>query len=352
MTVSVTQAVVLVGGRGTRLAPLTDTTPKALLPLAGRAFLDYQIDQIGAAGITTAYLAVGRAQHEEWQDYVAGHEGPVELRLAVEQDPLDTAGAVRAILDDLDERFLVLNGDVIFETPLAGFLDQAPAGAGAVLALARVPDPSQYGVVVMTDDGRVESFIEKPSPGSSPVDTVNAGIYMMSRKAVAAYPPGRLSFERKVFPGLVSAGQLFGVVVDGAWLDIGTVEFYLDAHRSLLVGSTSLKKGESHQVGRGSQVEGTCDGEWTSLGSDVTVDDGALVYESVIFNRARVHEGAVVGRSIIGTGAEVLPGAEVIEGSIIGAGALIGPGCQIRGGMRVAPGTKLGPKAITFDPPS
>jgi NDP-sugar pyrophosphorylase family protein len=346
------QAVLLVGGRGTRMWPLTEDTPKALLPLVGERFIEYQIRLVAAAGVEQVFLAVDREHAASWRSFVDEWDGRPELHLSFEETPLDTAGPVRALLRRLDERFLVLNGDVIFDAPIAEFLGKAPAEAGGVLALVRVEDPSAYGVVVTDDARMVERFVEKPAPGTEPANTVNAGVYVLERDALAAYPAGRLSFERQVFPDLAAAGRLGGVAVEGAWLDIGTPTLYLDTHRAVMKGETGLPhEAGAHVAGEGTTMAGTQAGTWSWIGSGVTIDEGAVVEESVVLDGAVVAEGAVVKRSIIGRSAEIMPGARLGGDVMVGDNAVVGPGCELDCGVRVAPGTKLGPRAVTFRPP-
>ena len=346
------QAVLLAGGRGTRMWPLTEDTPKALLPLAGVRFIEYQIRLVAAAGVEQVFLAVGREHAAAWRAFVDEWDVTPELHLSFEETPLDTAGPVRALLRRLDERFLVLNGDVIFDAPIDDFIAHAREDAAGVLALVRVEDPSAYGVVVTDAAGMVERFVEKPAPGTEPADTVNAGVYLLSRDALAEYPAGRLSFERQVFPDLVSAGRLAGVAVEGAWLDIGTPTLYLETHRAVMMGETRLPPAAGpHVAGEGTTLAGNQAGTWSWIGSGVTVDEGATVEESVVLDGAVLGEGAAVKRSIVGWNAEVMPGARLSGDSIVGGAAVVGPGCEVDCGLRVAPGTKLGPRAVTFRPP-
>ncbi|MBT8197774.1 MAG: NDP-sugar synthase [Acidimicrobiia bacterium] len=337
------QALVLVGGRGTRMWPLTASTPKSLLPLAGRPFLEHQVSQLGDAGVDEVVLAVGVDQVAAWEAYLASAPSGPRLSLAVEDRPLDTAGAVMAVLDRMDDRFLVLNGDVIFTTAIARFVAAAPS-AGAVLALAQVPDPSAYGVVVLDDDGRVERFVEKPAPGTAPADTVNAGLYIVERRALEDFEPGPLSFERRVFPELAARKDLAGVVVDGGWLDIGTPHLYLDTHERVQADTPHLAADDAHVVGRRS-------GSWSYVGAGASIEAEAEVRESVVLAGATIAQGAVVRRSIVGRNAVIGAGARVIDHVIVGEDAVVGAGCELHAGIRVAPGIELGERSITVRPP-
>ncbi|MEX2323267.1 MAG: NDP-sugar synthase [Acidimicrobiia bacterium] len=324
---TVRQAVVLVGGRATRMWPITAEIPKGLLPLAGLPFIEYQIARLAELGVDEVFLTVGTHLLEEWEAFASQPVGGVELRLIVEDRPLDTAGGVRSALDGFDDRFFVLNGDVILEADLRPLV--ADAGAEATLALVEVDDTSAYGVVVVGGEGRVERFLEKMPTADAPARTVNAGVYVMSRGALEDYPPGPLSFERTVFPDLAGRGALAAVTLDGRWLDIGTPTLYLDAHGGML--------------GDG--------GAWSWIDPSATVAPEAVVEEAVVLGGARISSGAVVRRGVIGWDAVVGEGATVTGDSMIGARAVVGARCELTGGARLAPDAVLGEAAIRFQPP-
>jgi mannose-1-phosphate guanylyltransferase len=342
------QAVLLVGGRGTRMWPLTATVPKGLIPVAGVPFLDLQIRQLVAAGIDEVFLAVGRDQLEAWQQFAADRDG---VRLVVEDEPLDTAGPVLAALNDLAERFLVLNGDVVIEADLKSYLGAAGDDVKATLGLIEVEDTSAYGVVVLDTDGMVDRFIEKPPADQAPAQTVNAGIYVMTRAALADYGEGSLSFEQVVFPSLAAEGSLQGVVIEGRWLDIGTPELFLDCTGAVLGGATELHRPASSHL-----IEGTCRGntagEWSWIAPGATVESGAVVEESVILPGATVGANSVIRRGIVGWDAAIGNDSVVTGATMIGAGASIGSNVELDRGIRIAPGSHLDSGAVTFSPPS
>lgn len=321
--------------------PLTAEVPKGLLPLAGIPFVDYQISRLAAAGVEEVVLAVDTEHLDAWEEYAAGVK-EVVARLSVEQERLDTGGPVRALLDDLDDVFFVLNGDVVVRTDLSRLADAAPDGASATLALVEVEDTSAYGVVVTDEGGMVERFVEKPDPRDAPARTVNAGIYLMRPEAVARYDPGPLSFERVVFPDLVAEGKLAGVVVDAAWIDIGTPPLYLDTHHQILA-----EQGTFHVAREGVALHG----DWVWIDPDATIAPGARVADSVVLSGAAVEEGAVVERAIVGWGARIGLGAVVTGDTLVGPRAVIGAGCELDHGMRVAPDATLGERTVTFRPP-
>ena len=335
---TVRQAVLLVGGRGTRVWPLTHTTPKGLLPVAGVPFIELQFRLLAEVGVEEVVLAVGTTHEEAWRSYAAQVSSP-DVHISVEHTPLDTAGPVGAVRNRLDDQFLVLNGDVVLEGELGEFVARAP-DAPAVLALVRVEDTSAYGVVVTRPDGMVDRFVEKPPPGTAPADTVNAGMYLLRREVIERYPEGRLSFERVVFPNLVDSGELGAVTIIGEWLDIGTPELLLATHDAVAAGKSRLVSfPEDHPE------------PWLSIQPGAMVEQGAMVEESVVLEGATIRAGATVRRAVIGRGAIVEPGAVVTGGSVVGENAVIGAGCEIDRGARIAPDAKLGPGSVTFSPP-
>ncbi len=337
------QAVLLAGGRGTRMWPLTAAIPKGLLPLAGLPFVRYQIRQLRALGVTEVVLAVGRPLVEAWESFAAASPDGVTVRLAIEDEPLDTAGPVRAVLDDLDERFFVLNGDVVLEADLTA-VAAAPGPLGA-LGLVAVADTGAYGVVVVGDDGLVDRFVEKPPAATAPAKTVSAGIYVLAREALARYPAGPLSFERVVFPDLVAERALGGALLEGSWMDIGTPGLYLDTHAVVMTGGSGLHRPPAPHVGPGG-------GRWSWCAEDASVAADAVVEESVVLSGAVVGPGAVVRRAIVGPGARIGERAIVTGDTVIGPGATVGAGCELDHGARVAPDATITPGAITFRPPA
>ena len=349
---TVRQAVLLAGGRGTRLWPLTDVIPKGLMPVAGIPFLDLQVRLVSAAGVEEVLVAVGRHLLGAWEAWVEGRSGGPTVRLVVEDETLDTAGPVLQVIEELDERFLVLNGDIVLETDLAAFVDAAVPDTLATLCLVEVDDPSSYGVVVVRTDGTVDRFVEKPPLGMQPANTVSAGIYLMSRAALEGRPPGRLSFERVVFPGLVAEGKLGARVVEGRWLDIGLPELYLETNAALLTRPSTLHVPDGHhEHGAGARIDGAMAGGWSWVGPGAVIEAGAVVEESVVLKNAYVAADAVVKRAIIGPGARIESGASVTDGAVVGPGALVGAGCELAHGVRIGTRARLEPGSVSFSAP-
>src|SRR5919106_1242678 len=232
------QALVLAGGEGTRLRPLTYTVPKPVLPLAGRPHVAYVIDWLQRPGVDDVVVSCGFLA-EGMRKAVAELEPGVEIRFAEEPGPRGTAGAIRFAEDMLGDRFLVLNGDVLCDLDLTALIAQHQrTGARATIALHPAPDPTGYGLVHRREDGEITEFLEKPEPGEDGIDSdeINAGAYLLERSVLDRIPPDRaVSIEREVFPQLIGDG-LYGIRLEGYWIDIGTPERYLEANWDILEG--------------------------------------------------------------------------------------------------------------------
>ena len=328
--------------------PLTADRPKGLLPLAGIPFVEFQLRQLAAVGVTEVFLAIGREFQAAWEGFAATAPGGVAVRLAVEDEPLDTAGPVRAVLSDLDDRFLVLNGDVVIEADLQPLVAD---GGAATIGLIEVEDTSAYGVVVTRTDGTVDRFVEKPPAAEAPARTVNAGIYALTRATLSGYPEGPLSFEHRVFPDLVGSGDLRGVRLAGRWIDIGTPALYLAAHAEVYRGGSTLHRPAALHEHAGAAVAGRQAGAWSWIGPGASVAGEAVIEESVVMAGADIGAGAVVRGAIVGGGARVGVGALITGAAVIGPGAFVGAGCEVDHGMRIAPGTTIEPGSVTFRPP-
>ncbi len=343
------KAVVLVGGEGTRLRPLTLTTPKQMLPVVEQAMIERVLGHLRAHGIEEAVLSLGYRPDAFLNAYPDGTIAGVATSYAVEPSPLDTAGAIRFAAGHrgIDERFLVVNGDVLTDLDVGALVAFHEArGAGATIALTPVEDPSAYGVVPTDARGRVEAFIEKPPRDDAPTNLINAGTYVLEPAVLDLIPGGRrVSIERETFPALVAAGELFALGSDVYWLDTGTPDAYLRAHLDLVLGRRPRAEPapgavEDPAIGEGVWRIGTVDVsnggspgsarvEFTVLGTGSLVAAGAVVEESVIGHGAVVESGATVIGSVLLPGARVAAKATV-EGSIVGPGATIGQRCSIR----------------------
>lgn len=316
------RAIVLAGGAGSRLRPLTDTRPKPLVPFCGEPFAAGLLRRLSAVCHHVTFLVGDDPTPFESLSGVAG-ELALRIDVLAEREPLDTAGATRALLapDPPDEPVLICNGDVLTDGDLAGLVAAHQRHAAmATLALTRVDDPSAYGIVVTGSDGRVESFVEKPPAGTAPADTANAGCYVLDPAVFELFPGvGPLSFERDVFPGLVAEGApVHGHRDDGYWADLGTAARYLDGTAAVLDGRCEwpLHPAMRWLAGGGlahpsAQAAADADvGPGCVLGARSTVGAGARLEHAVLFDDAQVGTGAVATRVIVGEGGELAGNAK------------------------------------------
>jgi mannose-1-phosphate guanylyltransferase len=319
------QAIVLVGGEGTRLRPLTATVPKPALTLVDRPFIAYMVEWLAGHGINEVVLACGFLPDVLREALGDGEGEGVRIRYVVEPEARGTAGAIRFAADqlgeDLEDRFLALNGDVLTDLDLTALLRaHAERGARATLGLHPVEDSSAYGLVSTGLGGEVLEFLEKT--GEAAPGEVNAGMYVLERSALDLIPAGReVSIEREVFPRLVGGG-LHGLRLDGYWMDIGTPDRYLQASWDILEGRVETQVRPTAPgllVDAAATVtEGATVGPRVVLGPGCRVKARAEVRDSVLLEGCTVGEGARVSGSILAPGAEVAPGAE-LEGAVIGA---------------------------------
>lgn len=337
----------LAGGQGTRLRPLTLTTPKPVVPLAGRPFLTFMLDWLSGHGVTEAILSCG-FMSDGVRDVLGDIYDGMRLRYVIESEPLGTAGPVRLALDEgvLEDRLFVLNGDVLNDMDLTAELAQHErTGARATLALIAVEDTASYGVVPTDAEGQVEAFLEK-SDGPAPTDRINAGAYVIEREVIeSAVPSGRaVSFEREVFPQLVGEG-LYGWAAEGYWVDIGTPERYLEATYDLLSGRLDSRLGARDEtgslIGEGCLTAGAHIGPQSVLGAHCSVGSDSTVERSVLHDRVRVGADCHVRDGVLCEGVQLGDGARVEPGALIGAGARIGAGAVVGAGARLEPGVAV-----------
>ncbi|MDP9416516.1 MAG: NDP-sugar synthase [Actinomycetota bacterium] len=356
---SAAEAVLLVGGQGTRLRPLTSATAKPMLPTAGVPFLTHQLVRLREAGVRRVVLATSyRAETFSGHFGDGAHLG-LDLDYAVEDEPLGTGGAIRNVADrlrsDADEPVVILNGDILSDHDLAEQVAlHREEGAEVTLHLVTVPDPRAFGCVPTDEQGRVTAFLEKlPDPVT---DQINAGCYVFRRAAIDAIPPGRpVSVERETFPELVRAGQLvLGFVQTSYWLDVGTPAAYVRASCDLVRGilpSAGLPGPAGDQlalpgadVADGATVRGG-----TAVGSGAVVGPGAWVEGSVVMDGAVIEPGARVVDSAVGVGAVVGRGT-VLDGVVVGDGAHTGERNELGQGARIWTAARLPDTSIRFSP--
>ena len=339
-----TEAVLLVGGRGTRLRPLTVHTPKPLLPTAGVPFLQHLLARAGAAGITHVVLATSYRAEVFREVLGDGSALGLALDYLTEPEPLGTGGGIRNVAGLLDsapeDPVVILNGDVLSGHDLARQLAEHDAsGAEVTLHLTEVDDPRAFGCVPVDGTGRVTAFLEKtPDPVTN---LINAGCYVFRRSVIDAIPAGRpVSVERETFPGLLASGALVrGYVERAYWLDLGTPAAFVRGSADLVrgvVASPALpgQPGEALLL-PGAAVAGDAEvGGGTTVGRDVRVGPGARVSGSVLQDGAVVEPGAVVVDSVVGRSAVVGAGAVLTE-VVVGDGAVVGARNELAPGARV-----------------
>jgi mannose-1-phosphate guanylyltransferase len=284
-------AVLLVGGEGTRLRPLTHHTPKAMLPIANRPFLEHQVEHLRRHGVDRIILACGNRP-----DAIRAYFGDA-LEYVVEPEPLGTGGAIAYAARGLEEAFVVANGDVLTDLDLTALVGlHRDRGARMTLALHPVDDPSRYGVVVTAPDGAVTAFVEKPAPGEVDAVTINAGTYVVAPEVLELIPAGRaVSVEYEVFPLLVGAG-LYARSFEGSWRDIGTPASYLAANLEQMPAGGLIDP--SAHVAEGAEVTDSV------VGPECRIEAGARVSESVLLAGAVVAEGETVQNRVVGVSGE------------------------------------------------
>ena len=331
------QAVILVGGMGTRLRPLTYETPKQMLPLVGVPMIECALENLARHGVTDVVLSLGYMPDRFIEAYPDDVIAGIRVTYAVEPEPLDTAGAIRFAATEagIAETFIVVNGDVVTDLDLTALLSfHREHGAEATIALHPVVDPSLFGVVPTAPDGRVLAFVEKPPRDEAPTNLINAGTYVMESGVLDRIAPtGRVSVERETFPALAADGVLYAMADHAYWLDTGTPHAYLQANVDILRGRD------------GRNVPAIQNGSWAHATS--RVDETATLRNAVVDEGCHVGAGAFIERAVLLPGAVVGDGA-VVRWSIIGPGAVIGeyaelgPTCVVGAKDQVAAVSVLG----------
>jgi mannose-1-phosphate guanylyltransferase len=318
------QALILAGGEGTRLRPLTYTTPKPVLPLAGRPHIAYVIDWLVRHGVDDVIISCGFLA-DGIRRALAELQPDVEIRYAEEPDPRGTAGAIRFAEDMLADRFLVLNGDILCDLDLTALVAQHEStGARATIALYPVADPTGYGLIHRHEDGEITEFLEKPEPEQIDTDEINAGAYLLERSVLDEIPPERaVSIESEVFPRLIGKG-LYGIRLEGYWIDIGTPERFLEANWDILERRVETavadQLDDATMVGPGSEVSPAAELKSPCVvGRDCRIGSGAVIERSVLLDGCVVEDGALVSNSILSSGVTV-EGEAVVDGAVIGEG--------------------------------
>ena len=323
------QALILAGGEGTRLRPLTTTHPKPVVPLVDRPFIGFMLDWLRGHGVTDVVMSCGHMADGVKRVLGDGSAFGVSLQFVEEPRPLGTGGALKFAEDVLEDRFLMLNGDVLTDIDLTAQLRQhEETGARATLALYPVDDPSAYGLVRTRLDGEVTGFVEKPTPEQIDTRNISAGIYVLERSVLELLAPGEpASIERDVFPRLVGDG-LFGYVGHGYWLDIGTPARYLQGTYDILEGA--VRTAVAERMGDGYLVVGPR-----------TENEGRIVPSALVENDCRIGPDAQIGGRVVLEAGVHVGGGTSIERAVVLRGARIGANCTLRGCI-IAAGAHVG----------
>jgi len=366
------QAVILVGGEGKRLRPLTSTVQKPVVTLVDRPFMVYMLEWLRGHGIDDVILSCGFLADSVREVLGDGSSLGLRLRYVEEPEPRGTAGAVKLAEPLLEERFLMLNGDVLTDIDLRAQIAQHErTGARATLALVPVADPSAYGLVLLDEDGAVREFIEKPGPDQK-VETnmISAGAYVLEREVIESVPAERnVSIEREVWPELVGNG-LYGYASDSYWMDIGTPDRYLKGTFDIIEGNVETAVRErmgdnwlaiepdAEVLGRaippvvvegGVKVaSGAHVGSLAVLGRDVSVGAGSTVERAVVLAGTQIGERCELRDCIVGPGCRIGDGTSVTGGAVLGEGVGLGADNVVTRGARIFPGVQLPNGAIRF----
>ncbi|WKX70701.1 NDP-sugar synthase [Streptomyces sp. XD-27] len=354
------EAILLVGGKGTRLRPMTVHTPKPMVPAAGVPFLTHQLARIRAAGVEHVVLATSYLAEVFEPHFGDGSALGLHLEYVTETAPLGTGGAIRNVASRLrsgpDDPVLIFNGDILTGLDIPALVDtHRTSGADVSLHLTRVTDPRAYGLVPTDPTGRVTAFLEKPqTPEEIVTDQINAGAYVFTRSVIDTIPADRpVSVERETFPGLLAAGRhLQGLVDSTYWLDLGTPQAFVRGSADLVLGRAPSpavpgRCGDrlvlsSATVARDAKLTGG-----TVIGPHAKVGSGARIEGSTVLAGAVVEEGAQVRDSLVGAGARI--GARtVLDGAVVGDGALVGPDNELRDGVRVWCDASIPAGAVRF----
>jgi mannose-1-phosphate guanylyltransferase/phosphomannomutase len=367
------KAVIMAGGEGTRLRPLTSNQPKPMMPLANQPMMEHIVTLLRRHGFEDIVVTVAFQANQIRTYFGNGAEFGVRMVYATEETPLGTAGSVLNARDELDERFLVISGDVLTDIDLSAvvrFHDQK--NAMATLALKAMENPLEFGIVITREDGSIDRFLEKPTWGQVFSDTINTGIYVLEPEIFDHIEAGHpADFSSDVFPELLKAAKpLFGYVAEGYWEDVGTIEAYVKAHQDVLDGRVDVeipgfRLGEGVWLGEGSEVHpaakvegpviigdycriesGVHLREYTVLGSNVRVSADAYLDRAVVHDNAYLGPGVRLRGCVIGRSSDLRRGARCEEGVVLGDECYVGEHAVINPGVKVYPFKTVEPGAI------
>ncbi len=322
-------AVVLVGGFGTRLRPLTNEVPKPMLPVGHRPMIVRLIERLARGGVDDVTLALGFKPEPFVAAFPDGRCGEVAIHYAVEPEPLDTGGAIRFAADTrgIDDTFVVANGDVMTDLDVGALVDHhRNRQAEATLHLIGVDDPSAFGVVDIDDAGLVHAFVEKPAPGTEPSNLINAGTYVFEPSVLGRIPAGqRVSIERDTFPQVVEGGGLHGLATTDYWIDAGRPDLYRAANLDMLGDRRQFDRADA--IAPDASVHPSAAVDHSIIGADATVEAGAVVRDSVILDGATIGANAQVSASLV---AGAVGEHAVVVDSIVGAAGVVAAEAELR----------------------
>jgi NDP-sugar pyrophosphorylase family protein len=339
------KGLILAGGKGTRLRPLTVNTPKPIVPVANSPFLLYQVDLMRSGGIDEIILSLSY-QPRKIEDLLKdGSEYGVRIRYAVEANPLGTGGAFKNAEDQIDATTIVFNGDILTSIDLTEVIARhRERGAVATIVLTPVENPSAYGLVETSPDGWVTRFIEKPGPDEITCNTINAGIYVLEPSVLRYMPKGEpYSFERGLFPTLLEKKEpVLSFILDKYWIDIGTPKKYLEVHQDILAGRFRSSRAATSMLDRHSLPSNVHIDATSIVDIDVKLAPGVRISNSVIGRNCKIDEGAQIVDSVIWSGNTIDADARVVE-------SLVGKGCYIGRAASLRSGAVLGDKSVVTD---
>ena len=367
------KAVIMAGGEGTRLRPLTSNAPKPMMPIANRPMMEHIVKLLKEHGFDDIVVTLAFLPQTIRTYFGDGSEFGVRMVYATEESPLGTAGSVRNAKDELDEPFLVISGDVLTDFDLSEIVRfHEERKSMATIALKAMENPLEFGIVITRDDGSIDRFLEKPTWGQVFSDTINTGIYVFQPEIFDYIPEGEsYDFSGDVFPRLLADGKaMFGYVADGYWEDVGTLDAYVKAHQDVLDAKVEIdvpgfRMAEGLWVGEGSEIDpnATIDGPaligdycrieaganlraYTVLGANVMVRSDAYLERTVVHDNAYISESVRLRGSVIGRSCDLRMGARCEEGVVLGDDCFVGEHAVINPGVKVYPFKTVEPGAI------
>lgn len=368
------KAVIMAGGEGTRLRPLTSNSPKPMMPLANRPMMEHIVELLHRHGIDDIVVTVAYLANSIRTYFGDGSELGVRMVYATEETPLGTAGSVRNAMAELsDDTFMVISGDVLTDVDLGAIIEFHRAhDALATIGLVRVDNPLEFGIVVTREDGTIERFLEKPTWGEVFTDTINAGIYVLEPRIFDQIPPETAcDFSSDIFPKLLAQGEkVVGAIADGYWEDVGTLDAYVRAHQDILDGRVKLtlsgfEVSDGVWVGEGVEIHpdalvsgpavigdncfidsGVRVGEYVVLGTGVRVGHDAALERSVVGENAYLGEGVQLRGSVVGRASDLRRGVRCEEGAVLGDEVFVGEDAVITSNVKVYPFKTVEARAV------